>query len=147
MVNADRAAGSVARSLISGSDDGGGDADGGLPPPTISGTLTVELDDGSTMEVEANDYIRTLRREAEALKSALASELASDAEGLGSMTAGLDPGRPSAGGGLGGYLASLDKDNVRALTEGITPDVLETMKMLVKVSEAFVGRSKRTEMI
>jgi hypothetical protein len=48
------------------------------------------------------------------------------------LTTGLDSGSPTAGGGLGGYLSSLNQDNVKALTEGITPDVVDTMKMLVK---------------
>ena len=121
----------MARNLLSSSPEFSSNDD--PHPPTITGTLTVELDDGSTMEVEANDYIKTLRQEAASLKSALASELAEDASSsLNSPTAGLDPGSPSSGGGLGGYLASLETDNVRALTEGITPDVLDTMKMLVK---------------
>ena len=128
VVNAGQAASAVARSLQGSSEE----EDPG-PVPEISGTLTVELDDGSTIEVEAADYIRSLRQEASSLKSALSSELA-DADGVSqkSLNAGLVPGQPSAGGGLGGYLASLDPDNIRALTEGITPDVVDTMKMLVQ---------------
>jgi len=125
VVNQERAAGAVANNILEGSsDEGESDA-------KVSGMLKVELDDGNTIDVEAQDYINTLRAEAASLKAALAREATDSTANMG-LTAGLDPGSPSAGGGLGGYLASLNKENVQALTEGITPEVIDTMKMLVK---------------
>ena len=99
-----------------------------LEEPAVSGILNVSLDDGTSIEVEAQDYINTLKAEAESLKAALAAESRDSTANMG-LTAGLDPGSPDAGGGLGGYLASLNKENVQALTEGITPEVIDTMKV------------------
>jgi len=126
VVNQERAAGAVANNiLLEGSDDSS------LEEPAVSGILNVSLDDGTSIEVEAQDYINTLKAEAESLKAALAAESRDSTANMG-LTAGLDPGSPDAGGGLGGYLASLNKENVQALTEGITPEVIDTMKLLVK---------------
>ncbi|GMH64678.1 hypothetical protein TrRE_jg6840 [Triparma retinervis] len=135
VVNSEMAAGAVSKQFqFPQGGEPSSDDDDDLPPdisPTISGLISVELEDGKTIEVEAKDYVKSLRAEAEALKEALKREARDDTANMG-LTTGLDPGAPTAGGGLGGYLSSLNQDNVKALTEGITPDVVDTMRMLVK---------------
>ncbi|GMI19196.1 hypothetical protein TeGR_g13037 [Tetraparma gracilis] len=70
------------------------------------------------------------------MKAELASlrrELAEEARlsDDGRATAGLIADSPRAGGGLGGYIMSLKKENVKALTGGMSGEVFETMNMLV----------------
>ncbi|GMI45420.1 hypothetical protein TrCOL_g1598 [Triparma columacea] len=133
VVNSEKAAGAVSKQFQfpQGSSSENDEDLPEDPSPDISGTISVELEDGKTIEVEAKDYISTLRAEADALKEALKREARDETANMG-LTTGLDSGSPTAGGGLGGYLSSLNQDNVKALTEGITPDVVDTMKMLVK---------------
>ena len=112
------------------------DLDDMLGTPEVSGTIKVELKNGKFIEVEAEKYIDDLKAEAEALKQALRAE-----KGAGPMPSGSGPGdlvsgTPSAPnssevGGIAGYIASLEGD-VKSLTEGISPEVVDTMKMLIK---------------
>eukprot|EP00521_Asterionellopsis_glacialis_P011404 CAMPEP_0195301682 /NCGR_PEP_ID=MMETSP0707-20130614/29745_1 /TAXON_ID=33640 /ORGANISM="Asterionellopsis glacialis, Strain CCMP134" /LENGTH=489 /DNA_ID=CAMNT_0040364709 /DNA_START=119 /DNA_END=1588 /DNA_ORIENTATION=- len=103
------------------------------PEPSISGKIQVELKDGKVIEVEAKDYINDLKREAEALKEALRKE-----SGQNSMSDGLVPGssmtgmpeEKESGSGISGYISSLGGD-LKTLTEGISPDVVDAMKLLV----------------
>lgn len=131
VVNSEKAAGAVSKQFQFPQGSKGEKEEVQSPAPNIAGVISVELEDGKTIEVDAKDYVNTLRAEAEALKEALKKEARDDTANMG-MSTGLDAGSPTAGGGLGGYLSSLNQENVRALTEGITPEVVDTMKMLVK---------------
>lgn len=105
---------------------------------TISGTIEIELEDGTTVEVDADEYVKSLKEEARALKEELRKEM------FGTPKAGSDSqvseflagGAPSANsqndpyGGLANYIASRQGD-FKALTESISPEIVETMKMLV----------------
>lgn len=86
------------------------------------------------MEVEAKEYIQSLKAEAEALKKALRQETMGG-KGVSPTVAKIMPPTPpqqenEAYGGIANYIASRRGD-VKALTEGISPEVVETMKMLV----------------
>jgi len=91
--------------------------------PQVSGKLRVELEGGKVVDVDAQDYLRGLKAEAQALRDAIGRE-----GGGGGGDGGLVSEEK---GGLGGYLSSLPKENVMALTEGITDDVVTSMQMLV----------------
>lgn len=97
---------------------------------TVSGQIEIELDDGKTIEVEANEYIESLKQEAEALKAALRQEL------LGGSTSGMTPvgGAPppqgQTGEGIASYIASR-KDDLQTMSDSVQPEIMETMKMLV----------------
>jgi Ca2+-binding EF-hand superfamily protein len=125
-------------------DDDDDDDDEGLSriEPNVSGMIEFELKDGNTIEVDANEYLRHLKEEANALKAALRQE-----KGIpeGGKMGGLMP--PSAddmlGGSLTGYIASREGD-LKSLTEGMSQDVVDTMKQLVDfVLEG--GDSKRAQ--
>jgi len=114
------------------------DISAGSGRTSVSGKIKVELESGKIIEVEAEDYINDLKEEARALKEALAREsgesLSSEGPpgGLGGIVASGN-NKPSASdevGGVAGYIASLQGD-VKALTEGISPEVVDAMKQLV----------------
>lgn len=115
------------------------------------GTIEIELDDGKIVTVEAKEYIDNLKAEAEALKEALRREKYGDKEPAenNAVAGGLLPDG-SAGGGAGmgmdiaGYIASRQGD-VKSLTEGISPEVVETMRSLVNfvLEGGESGRAKK----
>ena len=94
------------------------------------------MEDGTIVEVDAKDYVESLKAEARMLKEALRRE-------KGGLTpasngpADMIPGGPPSGGvgtesmDIAQYIASRQGD-VQALTEGISPEIVETMKRLVK---------------
>jgi hypothetical protein len=96
----------------------------------VSGTLTLELDNGKAIEVDAQEYVDNLKREAKALKEAIAREKGIDRkqDGMPSFLSKRSP--EDEFGGIAGYIASRQGD-VKALTEGISPDIVDTMKLLV----------------
>lgn len=101
--------------------------------PEVSGTVEVELDGGKTIEVDAKEYIENLKREAKALKEAIARErgLGSNKQQQGGIPDFLSQRTPEDEfGGIAGYIASRQGD-VKALTEGISPEIVNTMKLLV----------------
>ncbi len=115
-----------------------------LGEPSVSGIIQIEMKNGKVIEVEAKEYIKELKREAEALKSALAREkrgpgggsLPGPIPGSGPGAGAQDPmgmkrGPPADGGGIASYISSLQGD-IKSLTEGISPDVVNAMKMLVE---------------
>ena len=117
--------------------------------PTVSGKVEVELKNGKIIEVEAEKYINDLKEEAEALKEALRREKGggSGPPGAGGAPGGLVPGAPTAGseaGGIAGYIASLQGD-VKSLTEGISPEVVDTMKLLIKFVLEGGSKKKKIE--
>ncbi len=109
-----------------------------LGEPTVSGKIQIEMDNGKMIEVEASEYIDELKREAEALKSALSRER----RGPGASRALNEPPNPMDMGpgmgdgsdrstGIASYISSLQGD-IKSLTKGISPEVVDAMKMLVE---------------
>lgn len=112
--------------LLRGKDDD--DDDVPEVEPEVSGKIEVELDDGKVVEVEAAEYVESLKQEARALKAALRRE-AGIPEGRTEFLPGMQR-PPREFGGIASYIASRGGDT-KALTEGISPEIVETMKMLV----------------
>jgi EF-hand domain pair/Protein of unknown function (DUF760) len=106
-----------------------------LSEPEVSGTVQIEFKNGKVVEVDAKEYIDSLKSEAKSLKDALARE-----KGVGSQrsTGNSDfmvrSNNPTSAmddyGGIANYIASQQGD-VKALTQGISPEIVETMKMLI----------------
>ena len=106
-----------------------------LGEPTISGMVEIEMMNGKVIKVEAKEYMKELKKEAEALKAALRREKSDgqfqDSMQLQSpMSADMDSSRGGRG-GISSYIASL-KGDMKSLTEGISPEVVDAMKMLVE---------------
>lgn len=107
-----------------------------LPEPDVSGTVQVEFKNGKVVEVDAKEYIQNLKDEAKALKEALARERggSSSRPSAGTPDSMIRSSNPSAAiddyGGIANYIASQQGD-VKALTQGISPEIVETMKMLI----------------
>ena len=100
--------------LIAGSDGPGG------PEPKLSGTVTVEMDDGSKVEMDASSYMEQLKAEASALRNELAqAEQAKVKEELALSTS------------ISAYVSSLPDAQLKLLTSGISDDVVAAMKQLV----------------
>jgi hypothetical protein len=98
-----------------------------LAEPAISGTVQVELEDGRIIEVDAQEYMNDLKQQALELKMELAREKGIDPREMGI------PGNNIPGGSrtsIASYIASLQGD-VKSLTQGISPEVVESMKMLI----------------
>jgi EF-hand domain pair/Protein of unknown function (DUF760) len=93
----------------------------------ISGMIEVELEDGKVIQVEAKDYIQGLKEQAKALRQALRQEVGESAV---PPLAGAGP--PPTSTGIGQYIASLGEGNLQKLTEGISPQVVEAMKLLIE---------------
>ena len=93
------------------------------------GIVEVELEDGSTVEIEAKDYMDGLKAEALVLKKLLMQEkglpLPSQANEIESLNL-----TGNSGGSLSAFIASLGEKNVKTLTEGISPAVIDAMKLL-----------------
>ena len=107
-----------------------------LPEPDVSGTVQIEFKNGKVVEVDAKEYIQNLKDEAKALKEALSRESGSGSarSGVGNPDSIMRTGNPSSAmddyGGIANYIASQQGD-VKALTQGISPEIVETMKMLI----------------
>jgi len=105
---------------------------------TVSGTLEIELEDGTTVEVDADEYMQSLKDEARALKEELRREKmggradSGEDQKVSEFLAGgaSDGNREDPFGGLANYIASRQGD-MKSLTEGISPEIVDTMKMLV----------------
>jgi len=100
--------------------------------PAISGTIQVELEDGKIIEVDAQEYVDELKQQALELKKELAQEKGLDPKemGIDSADGNLPVPSPGSPGNIASYIASL-KGDVKSLTEGISPEVVESMKMLI----------------
>ena len=103
---------------------------------TVAGTIEIELQDGSVVEVDADEYLSSLKNEANSLKQEL-QRLKSNGGEDSQVTEFLVGGGASPQGarddpfnGLAEYIASRQGD-IQSLTEGISPEIVETMKMLV----------------
>lgn len=108
--------------------------------PNISGKVKIEMKNGRVIEVEAKEYIEELKKEAEALKAALRREKDSPDQqqkdqqeqspnSMPPMAGGMQEAADQTG-GIAGYIASLEGD-IQSLTKGISPEVVEAMKMLI----------------
>jgi len=109
------------------------DEDDVLLEPSISGKVQIELKNGKVIEVEAGEYIEQLKKEAEALTKALQQEKGRFQPQQQSPVPGMtSPGESSKNqlDGIAGYISSLEGD-FKSLTEGISSDVVEAMKLLV----------------
>lgn len=103
---------------------------------SISGTIEIEMDDGKVVEVDAQEYMENLKEEAQKLKLALRKEQHSSSAANGESSdpmAGLFPTNSQGAEemvDIASYIASRQGD-VKSLTEGIKPEIVDTMKKLV----------------
>jgi hypothetical protein len=100
---------------------------------SISGIIEIELENGRVIEVDANEYIKSLKREAIMLKEALQKDAMQDktVERMNSPSVRENVATPeNAGDGIASYIASR-KDDLKTIAESVQPEIVETMKMLV----------------
>jgi hypothetical protein len=122
--------------MLPGSRDDDDDDEDDIPKiePNVSGVVEVEMKDGKVITVEAKDYIESLKKEAEQLKEALRRESGQMPMDLMANNGMMPTPNRSAEGKLGeglvGYIASRDGD-LKSLTQGISPEIVETMQKLV----------------
>jgi len=119
---------------------------------SISGTIEIELESGKVVEVDAEEYMESLKEEARKLKLALRKEQSGGQSPAGNMEndpmAGFLPNNGGAGAedvvDIAGYIASRQGD-VKSLTEGIKPEIVDTMKKLVDfvLDGGDTGRSRK----
>ena len=90
-------------------------ADAGRPSggPKVSGMVTVQLESGNTVEMDAEKYMDELKKEAQSLRAELAT--------LGEPTARSDDLIASS---ISAYVSTLPEEQVQLLTKGITDDVV-----------------------
>ena len=86
----------------------------------VSGTLTVQLENGEEVEVDAAAYMAELKAEAQRLRAELSSAKAEEDGAHGALATSLSA-----------YVSKLPEDQLKALTSGITDDVVSAMRMLV----------------
>jgi len=103
--------------------------------PEVAGMIEIELEDGKVVEVEAKEYMENLKREARDLKAALRKELlGSDVEDRTDFLPGMSSAQARTPknefGGITEYIAKRQGD-MKALTEGISPEIVDTMRLLV----------------
>jgi len=101
---------------------------------SVSGMIEIELENGSVIEVDANDYIKSLKKEAIMLKEALRKDVmqGKTIERMSSPKVGENVGASeNAGDGIANYIASR-KDDLKTIAESVQPEIVETMKMLVE---------------
>ncbi|GKY96013.1 hypothetical protein MPSEU_000561800 [Mayamaea pseudoterrestris] len=115
--------------MLAGHDDDDDEKDHYNMEPTIVGELEIELDDGEVVKVEAADYIQSLKQEAKALKAALRQEKLGTSGPKGATSNSVSVSMDEFG-GIASYIASRQGD-LKALTDGISPEIVETMKKLI----------------
>jgi len=118
---------------------------------SISGTIEIELESGKIVEVDAEEYMESLKEEARKLKLALRREKG-QSPGAGNNENDPMAGFLSTNSGAGaddvvdiaGYIASRQGD-VKSLTEGIKPEIVDTMKKLVEfvIDGGDTGRNRQ----
>ena len=147
-ISQQEAANSVSKSvsfLLPGSDHED-DHDAPEIKPIVSGKIEIELDNGQVIEVEASEYIESLKKEAEVLKEALRREMAPSQQqqpGMIPMGGGNSASPSQMGDGIASYISSR-KDDLQTLTDSVQPEVMETMKLLVDfVLQGGVGRKNQ----
>jgi len=87
----------------------------------LGGTVTISLDNGKEIEVDAAEYMQELRREAEALRTQLATLQREEELQAASVTTSLSA-----------YVTSLPEAQLKVLTQGISEDVVTAMNMVVR---------------
>lgn len=116
--------------------------------PDVSGVIKVEQKNGKVIEIEAKEYIKELKKEAEALKEAIKNESgmkSTSSDGNGSIVGASDSqsNDKKAIGSIAAYIASLQGD-MENLTSGISPEIVETMKLLIDfVLDGGPGRNRK----
>jgi hypothetical protein len=95
----------------------------------VSGTIDVELEGGTVVEVDAKEYMEALKTEAQILKEELRRSKVGDMAPQG--PGGLVPSSRGKSMDITQYIASREGD-VTNLTKGISSEVVETMKKLVE---------------
>ena len=104
--------------------------------PDVQGMVKIEMEDGEEVEVDAKEYIQSLKDEARALRDALVQRKANGTSKPPRAANGMQAGLLSIQqdddefGSITQFIASR-QGNVKSLTEGISPEIVETMKMLV----------------
>jgi hypothetical protein len=91
------------------------------PQPTLTGTVTVSLDDGTEVKMDANAYMDQLKSEAEALRRDLRNMEQKKAQTEATFSTSI-----------AAYVSSLSESQLKALTSGISEDVVGAMRLLVK---------------
>ena len=97
------------------------------------------------IEVEANEYIASLKKEAEVLKEALRQEMTPTQQpqmGMTPMGRGNSASPSQMGDGIASYIASR-KDDLQTLTDSVQPEIMDTMKMLVDFCSSRRYRQKK----
>jgi hypothetical protein len=120
-----QAAAKKKKNFISGSDNDDDDDEEASDLETeVSGTIEIEMANGKVVEVEAKEYIKSLKAEAQALKEALRKEKFGGATG--------NDGAPKIDefGSIENFILK-QQGNLKSLTEGISPEIVEAMRMLV----------------
>ena len=107
--------------------DDADDAPPDLPRLPISGTIDLVFPNGKTQKVDAQEYVTELRREAEALREAIASARESDSTALAQVTK-RQPEKTSL---LSTYVETLSEDSKKVLTDTLTPDAKAAMSQLI----------------
>ena len=118
-------------------DDDEEDVDNDDVQQTISGTIEIEMDDGNVIKVDAKQYMTDLKEEAKKLKLLLRQERGGMGGGGSKTPTG---GRDGSGGTADGTSSTMDiatylasrRGDVKSLTEGIKPEIVETMQKLVE---------------
>jgi hypothetical protein len=117
--------------FISGTDDDDDDDDEASDLETeISGTIEIEMANGKVVEVEAKEYIKSLKAEAQALKDALRKEKFGGANSTSNGSSSTSAPRKDDYGSIETFILK-QQGNLKALTEGISPEIVEAMRMLV----------------
>lgn len=98
------------------------------PDPQISGTVTIELESGGQIEVDAAKYVSELKSSVARMRSELA-------KAQGSAKPASAAGTES----ISSFLSRLPPAELKSLTASIQPEVVEAMKQLVSyvVKETF----------
>ena len=84
--------------------------------PDVSGNVTVQLDDGSKVEMDAGAYISQLKEEAQSLRVELAKDQASKAASESALATSLSA-----------YVSSLPEPQLKLLSSSISEDVTTAM--------------------
>ena len=106
------------------------DTENGAYETKLSGTIEIEMEDGVIVEMNAQEYMGALKKEAKALKEALRREVGGSKMTGRSVGGSTEPSLDQDGGGIAAYIASR-KGDIKSLTEGISPEIVTTMQMLV----------------
>lgn len=96
-----------------------------VPEPSVSGTVTVMLEEGKEMQIDAAEYLSELKAEALALRSELEKVQRQAAQQQEAASV-------AASDSLSAYVSQLPAAQQKVLTDGISGDVVEAMKQVVK---------------